>query len=103
MAPRKPKKEAKPPVDNGNDDGGDILEFTPDESTPIEEVADTVVSMMQLYDMDAEVHFPHFTMEVDRSVTAEEIVEAYNDVTIDFVPDLSAPKSGKAKKPRKPK
>mgnify|MGYP007088359207 CR=1 FL=1 len=78
---------AKPPKTpdaddlNDNDEGGEhVLEFTPEDDATIEDIANMVVDMMADYNMDCDVHFPMFTMEVELGATAEEIVDGYNDI-----------------------
>ncbi len=57
----------------------DILEFTPEADAPIEGVAASIVNMMEEYDMDCEVHFPDFTMEVPKDTPVKEIIAAYHE------------------------
>lgn len=73
------------------DDDDDILEFTPEPGTPIEDLAPMVVKAMEMLDVDAEIHFPTFTLEVPRGATAKDIIEAYNKVSIEYLPDLRPP------------
>jgi len=75
---------AKPPqtpdTDDLNDNDEHVLEFTPEDDATIEDIANMVVDMMADYNMDCDVHFPMFTMEVELGATAEEIVAGYNDI-----------------------
>lgn len=75
---------AKPPDkhDNQNDapEGDNVLEFTPEDDATIEDIANMVVDMMEDYGMDCDVHFPMFTMEVERGATAEDIVTGYHEI-----------------------
>lgn len=74
------------------DDDRNILEFTPEPGTKIEHFALFVVKAMETMDMDAEIHFPNFTLEVPRGATANDIVDAYNSVNVDYLPDLRHPR-----------
>lgn len=67
------------PEDDAEDVGGDVLEFTPEEDADIEGIAETVADMMDEYEMDCEVHFPDFTMEIPQGTPVEEIIAAYED------------------------
>lgn len=58
---------------------GDVLEFTPEEDAEIEGIAESVFDLMDQYEMDCEVHFPDFTMEVPYGTPVDEIVAAYED------------------------
>lgn len=75
---------AKPPdtPDNQNEapEGEHVLEFTPEDDASIEDIANMVVDMMEDYGMDCDVHFPAFTMEVERGATPEEIIAGYQDI-----------------------
>jgi len=78
------------PKDPFNDDD-DILEFTPEPGTPIEEIAPMVVDAMEILDIDAEIHFPTFTLEVPRGATEKDIIDAYYKVSVEYLPDLRPP------------
>jgi len=75
---------AKPPDkhDNQNDAPEDenVLEFTPEDDSSIEDIANMVVDMMEDYGMDCDVHFPAFTMEVERGATPKDIINGYNEI-----------------------
>jgi len=75
---------AKPPEtpDNQNEEqeGEHVLEFTPEDDASIEDIANMVVDMMEDYGMDCDVHFPAFTMEVERGATPAEIISGYQDI-----------------------
>lgn len=75
--PDAPEDQDPPDEEEG---GAHVLEFTPDDETGIEDIAVTVVDMMQEYGMDCDIHFPFFTMEVEQGATAEEIVEGYQEI-----------------------
>ncbi|HRJ65947.1 MAG TPA: hypothetical protein PLW48_02330 [Alphaproteobacteria bacterium] len=62
------------------EEGAEVLEFTPEDDAAIEDIADTVVGMMEEYGMDCDIHFPMFTMEVEHGATIEDIVEGYQDI-----------------------
>lgn len=79
--PRKPDDHDRP-----------VLEFTPQPGTKIEQLAPLVVKTMERLDMDAEIHFPAFTLEVPRGSTPEDIVEAYKQVVVDYLPEVRKPR-----------
>lgn len=75
---------ARPPDkhDNQNDAPEDenVLEFTPEDDASIEDIANMVVDMMEDYGMDCDVHFPDFTMEVERGASPADIVNGYGEI-----------------------
>lgn len=69
----------------------DIIEFTPEPGTKIEKLAPLVIKAMELLDKDAEIHFPTFTLEVPRGATAQDIIDTYHMVVIEYLPALRDP------------
>ncbi len=65
-----------------------VIEITPDPGTKIEALAPQVIKLMKELDLEAEIHFPTFTLEVPKGATAKDIVDAYNSVVIDYLPDV---------------
>ncbi len=62
----------------GRDD--DVIDFTAETGFTIENLAVTIVQMMQDLDMDAHVTLPDRTViEIDKDCTVREIIEGYKD------------------------
>lgn len=72
-------------------DKPDIIEFTPPPGAKIEKIAPFILKKMEELDMDAEIHFPTFTLEVPRGAAEKDIIETYNKVMVDYLPDLRQP------------
>lgn len=66
-------------IDPEDDGDSNVLEFTPEEDAEIEGIAESVFDLMDQYEMDCEVHFPDFTMEVPYGTPVDEIIAAYED------------------------
>lgn len=68
--------------DSSAEDAPDVqvLEFTPEDDAGIEDIAASVIGLMEEYGMDCDVHFPMFTMEVEQGATVQDIVEGYHDI-----------------------
>ncbi len=73
------------------DDNDDILEFTPEPGTRIEDIAPFIVEAMEELGVDAEIHFPTFTLEIPLGSTAKDIVDTYNQIAVEYLPELRPP------------
>lgn len=69
-----------------NDD--DIIEFTPEPGAKIEKIAPIVAKMTRKLEMDAEIHFPNFTLHVPQAATTWDILQAYYKVSVEYLPEL---------------
>jgi hypothetical protein len=66
----------------------EIIEFTPEPGAKIEEIAPVIAKMTKKLEMDAEIHFPNFTLNVPQAATAMDIVKAYYSVAIEYLPEV---------------
>lgn len=66
----------------------EIIEFTPEPGAKIEEIAPIIAKMTKKLEMDAEIHFPNFTLNVPQSATAKDIVKAYYTVAVEYLPEV---------------
>lgn len=100
----KPSKDRKPIADLFNilsgDNTGPVLHYTPKKGEPIEISAPIVVAKMLEENMDADIHFKTFTLEVERDQSAEFIIEAYYGA-LDIVKDMRAAQRKANKGPKK--
>ena len=69
-----------------NDD--EIIIFTPEPDAKIEKIAPVVAKVTKDTGMDAEIHFPKFTLHVPQAATEKDILEAYYSVNVEYLPDL---------------
>jgi hypothetical protein len=69
-----------------NDD--EIIEFTAEPGAKIELIAPVVAKMTKQLEMDAEIHFPNFTLHVPQAANVRDILEAYYQVNPDYLPPL---------------
>ena len=88
------------PNDPNDPDERNILSFTPAPGAKIENLAPEVIKTMERLEMDAEIHFPHFTLDVPLGATAKDIIDAYNHVTINYLPDVRPPPKPPQRGPR---
>lgn len=82
---------ASPDDPDDPDDNDDILEITPEPGTRIEDLAPFIVEAMEELEVDAAIHFPTFTLDVPLGSTAKDIIDAYNLINIEYLPDLRPP------------
>lgn len=75
-----------------DDPDKDILEITPEPGTDINDLAPLVIKAMEELEVDAEIHFPTFTLEVPLGATAKDIVDAYNKIAVEYLPDIRPPR-----------
>lgn len=73
------------------DDERPIIEFTPAPGAKIEAIAPAVVRAMERMEMDAEIHFDTFTLEVPLGATAQDIIDTYRRVVVDYLPAVRQP------------
>jgi hypothetical protein len=66
----------------------EIIIVTPDPEAKIEKIAPVVAKMTKELGMDAEIHFPTFTLNVPQAATARDILEAYYAVKVEYLSDL---------------
>ena len=64
------------------------IEITPDPDTRIEILAPQIVKLMKEHKRDAQLHFPNFTLDVPQNASAADIVKAYHNVALDYLPAL---------------
>jgi hypothetical protein len=58
----------------------DVIDYTPESGFMIENLAATIVQMMQDLDMDAHINLPDGTViEVEKDCTEKEIIKGYKD------------------------
>lgn len=79
------------PRDPDDGDDRDIFEFTPAPGTKIEHIAPAVIKAMEELEMDAEIHFDTFTLEVPLGATAQDIIDTYKKIVIDYLPEIRQP------------
>jgi len=83
-------------VFGGNDDDLNILECTPEPDAKIEDIAKAVVKMMKTMKADgAEIIYPDFKIEVDKTASAKDIIDAYRQMQPKIVDDLRGPPARK--------
>ena len=90
VCPRTPHPHEEGPEDEN------IIVFTPEKDAKIENIASAVLRAMKKLGMDAEIHFPHFVLEVPQGATVKNIIEAYHKVVPQYLPEI------KPTQPRKP-
>jgi hypothetical protein len=73
-------------VFNFNDD--EIIEFTPEPGAKIEQIAPLISRMAKDMGMDAEIHFPAFTLEVPCGASPKDIIDAFHSVNVEYLPEL---------------
>lgn len=69
-----------------NDD--EVIEFTPEPGAKIEQIAPIVAKLTKKLEMDAEIHFPGFSLQVPQAATAGDILKAYYEVSVQYLPEL---------------
>ncbi len=79
-------KEAMSDVFDHNDD--EFIEFTPEPGLKIEAVAPIITRMTKELEMDAEIHFPAFTLHVPQAATTKDVCDAYYKVSVEYLPEL---------------
>ena len=61
-------------------DGGEILDFTPENGFKIEKLAPMIVTAMTEMNMDAQLTLPgRVVLEIEQGCTAEEIIDGYKE------------------------
>jgi hypothetical protein len=66
----------------------EFIEFTAEPGAKIEMIAPIVAKMTKQLEMDAEIHFPKFTLHVPQAATVRDILEAYYHVNVEYLPPL---------------